>query len=937
MRSPLKISVLVFFLIAAIYVVNFSLVNGKTASAHSPGIPNGVPLPTAQAACPNAKEHSLPLPSSVPPADFVEFEKKMLAFLDNGEYKKLNWCVDKGVRDTGSYLKGVYYGTHPAVRIFYSPKVMEWLVGGRQGAIPDGAMIIKEQYTPPSARYAGMSDSQLPKVTDWTIMIKDSKGAKDGWFWAEFFDGMTFDDDQPPFQYPWAGFGLYCLRCHATAEKELTFSALNNIKGFPGQPISFPDDGSWRTPTTTADAAHGNVFPMMALKAGRQANPDFLKTFTTIPGVPFANVQKMPSETYDNIPQPATGPGQFISSSQCMSCHGGLNGPFGPTMFLPSPNPPVPPATVSGMNVSPYGEWRWSPMGLAGRDPVFFAQLESEFAYFNTLPSPRREQLTTMVRNACLTCHGAMGKRQLDTDKGGTGDFQLSYLQLTDRSNPNFKYGALARDGISCQVCHRNAPTQTPPGQTPLEYFLKNSITGHFQVSKPDELYGPFKDDEISPYTMETGTGIKPEFNPYIKTSRMCGSCHTIDLPVVDGSPGEMKIEQATYLEWLNSQYQNEFGTSWPKAKSCQECHMPGDYHSQKKGINVSPIQQRIAIIEDETYPDAEHRVPDDKITVRVRKEGFRRHEFLGLNVFLLQMFDQFNDVLGVRKDDYMTGSSTDLQDAIDNYVQQAQSESAQVAASAIVTGPQQLQANVSVTNLAGHRFPSGVSFRRLFIELSVTDANQKVVWASGRTNNLGVIVDGNGKPLPSEFFSEYKDAQGKTRQSYQPHYEIITSQNQVQIYEELNQDADGKFTTNFTRRDEQVKDNRLLPIGWTRKGPDPSLNGRYLQATFPEGNAAKDMDYLNGKGMDKLVYRITLPAGVDPRKCRVQATLYYQTIPPYYLYQRFTAAPNGDATKRLYYLTSNLNLTGTPVENWKLPIVSTGFTTPVRALPRRR
>ncbi len=932
MRTSLKISVLVVALVTAIYFVALSLVDGKAAPALSYTLPSSVPMPTAQTACPNAKEHSLPLPSSVPPADFVQFEKTMLAFLDNGEYKKLNWCVDKGVRDTGPYSKGVYYGTHPAVRIFYSPKVMEWLVGGRQGAIPDGAMIIKEQYKPPSARYAGMNDDQLPKVTDWTVMIRDSKGAKDGWFWAEFFDGMTFDDDQPPFQYPWAGFGLYCLRCHATAEKELTFSALNNIKGFPGQPIQFPDDGSWRT-VAAEDAAHGSIFPMKALKAGRQANPAFLQTFPMIPEVPFANVQKMPSETYDNIPQPATGSGQFISSSQCMSCHGALSGlPYGPTMFLPSPNAAA--GTVSGANVSPYGEWRWSPMGLAGRDPVFFAQLESEFAYFNTLPSPRREQLTTQIRNACLTCHGAMGKRQLDTDKGGMGDFQLSYLQLTDRSDPNFKYGALARDGISCQVCHRNAPDQNPS----LEYFLKNSITGHFQVSKPDELYGPFKDDEISPYTMETGTGIKPVFNSYVKTSRMCGSCHTIDLPVVDGSPGEMKIEQATYLEWLNSQYQNEFGTSWPKAKSCQECHMPGDYHSEKKGINVSPIQQRIAIIEDETYPDAEYRVPTDKITVRVRNEGFRRHQFQGLNVFLLQMFDQFNDVLGVRKDDYMTGSSTDLQDAIDNYVQQAQNESAKVTARATVTGAQQIQANVAVTNLAGHRFPSGVSFRRLFIELLVTDENQKVVWASGRTNNLGVIVDGNGKPLPSEFFAEYKDAQGKTRQSYQPHYEIITAQNQVQIYEELNQDADGKFTTNFTRRDEQVKDNRLLPMGWTKKGPDPSLNGRYLHATFPEGNAAKDPDYQDGKaGTDNITYRITLPAGVNAAKCRVQATLYYQTIPPYYLYQRFTAAPNGDATKRLYYLTSNLNLTGTPVENWKLPIVSTGVTTPVRATPRRR
>lgn len=927
MGNLLKISLKVLFLVFVTYPAYSLAVDERTDPFNSSNTSKNAPLTVTQTACPDAREHSLPLPSSLPPADFVGIEKKVFAFLQDGDYKTLKWCVDKGVRDTGPYRKGVYYGTHPAVRIHYSPKMITWLANGRRGDIPDGAMIIKEQYTPPAARYSGMGDNQLPKVTDWTIMIKDSKGAKDGWFWGEFFDGMKFDDDLPPFQYPWAGFGLYCLRCHATAEKELTFSALKNIKGFPGRPISFPDDGSWRS-TPSADAAHGATLPLAALKPGRKADPEFLKTFTSIPNVPYQSVQKMPSETYDNIPQPASGHGQFISSSQCMSCHSGLNGPFGPTMFLPSPK--AKPGTVSGANVSPYGEWRWSPMGLAGRDPIFFAQLESEFAYFDTLPSPRREELTTTVRNACLTCHGAMGKRQLDSDNGGNGDFQLSYLQVTDRGNPHYKYGALARDGISCEVCHRNAPDQIPPGTPPLEHFLKTSITGHFQVSNPERLYGPFKDDNISPYAMKTGTGIKPEFNAYLKSSRMCGSCHTIDLPVVDGKPGEMKIEQATYLEWLNSQYQNEFGIPGKNAKSCGDCHMPGNYHNKKKGIDAPQIQQKIAIIEDESYPEADHRVATDEITVRVRKEGFRRHEFQGLNVFLLELFDQFNDILGVRKDDYMSGSSTDLQDAIDNYVQQAQDTSAQIAATATVTGAQQIEANVTVTNMTGHRFPSGVGFRRLFVELRVTDDKQGLVWASGRTNGLGVIVDENDKPLPSEFFAAYKDPQGKIRQSYQPHYEIITAQNQVQIYEELNLDADGKFTTNFTRRDVQLKDNRLLPIGWTSKGPDPSLNGRYLAATHPEGNAANDPDYQDGKaGVDNITYRIDLTSGVDPAKCRVQASLYYQTIPPYYLNQRFTAAPKGDATKRLYYLASNLNLTQTPAKDWKLPVVTTGLITP--------
>ena len=52
---------------------------------------------------------------------------------------------------------------------------------------------------------------------------------------------------------------------------------------------------------------------------------------------------------------------------------------------------------------------------------------------------------------------------------------------------------------------------------------------------------------------------------------------------------------------------------------------------------------------------------------------------------------------------------------------------------------------------------------------------------------------------------------------------------------------------------------------------------------------------------------------------------MYYQAIPPSWLHQRFTTAPGGQATKRLYYLASRLDLDGTPMEHWKLPLVSSG------------
>jgi hypothetical protein len=142
-------------------------------------------------------------------------------------------------------------------------------------------------------------------------MIKDSKGAKDGWFWGEFFwnpdkiaEQMTFDDDKPPFQYPWAGFGIYCVRCHASAEREMTFSAFNNIEGFPGKPIVFDDDHL--RSLTPPSALEGRIF--LTLSAPRpKADPDFLHTFTSIRGVPFESVQKMLSETTTIFPNPAPG------------------------------------------------------------------------------------------------------------------------------------------------------------------------------------------------------------------------------------------------------------------------------------------------------------------------------------------------------------------------------------------------------------------------------------------------------------------------------------------------------------------------------------------------------------------------------------------------------------------------------------------------------
>ena len=635
-----------------------------------------------------------------------------------------------------------------------------------------------------------------------------------------------------------------------------------------------------------------------------------------------------------------------------MSCHAGLTAPFGPTMFVPAGESAQ--YGADGWDVSPYGEWRWTPMGLAGRDPIVYAQIESEVhalcKEYQSDPAMARKLCETLTETCLqLSCgdgqtavrrrppegRGEVLGRPSPRDRGPcrpprSGGFEIR------RARP--RRGRLR--GLSSHAAAREQPDDDP--RPSLQFFLESSVTGNFALGKKGEVYGPFQD--VAPYAMEHATGMKPKRSDFLQSSRLCATCHTVVLPNVDRPIDPARhdelvasetvplfrkfhhhVEQATYLEWLNSEYENEIDAANPRARSCQDCHMSRGLKDERRGVDLPRITTQIAAIQDTNYPEAENLAPRDWLNVRTRDEGFRRHNFSGLNAFLLEMFGQFDDVLGVPKTDFMTGSKQGVEHAIDNFVRAARDD---VASLSVATGweaPNRATARVVVRNKAGHRFPSGVGFRRAFIELAVvqrpavTGGTECIVWASGRTNEQGVILGADGRPLPTEFFD--RDPGGEQR--YQKHHEEITSPDQVQVYETLLKNAKGEFTTSFVRSCEIVKDNRLLPRGWKRQGPGPALTGRYLKATHPGPGADADPRYNDGSGSDEVVYRIELPGDVDPSRLEVRATLYYQAVPPYFLRNLFETTPDGPATRRLHYLCGNLDLKGTPFENWKLPIAS--------------
>ena len=214
---------------------------------------------------------------------------------------------------------------------------------------------------------------------------------------------------------------------------------------------------------------------------------------------------------------------------------------------------------------------------------------------------------------------------------------------------------------------------------------------------------------------------------------------------------------------------------------------MPKGYESPDGDISIDQIATKIAVLQDHEYPESDHSIARKDHHVQFREEGFRRHTFQGMNVFLLEIFRQFNDVLGVRLPDYETGVEG-IHFAIDNYVQNAQKNTATVEILNVETAGQTIAADVKVTNLTGHRLPSGVGFRRVWIEFLLVDSTygrDRIIWSSGLTNGAGVIVGESGRVLPSEFFDEVGDGQ-RQQQAYQPHHRVISNPNQVQIYEEL-------------------------------------------------------------------------------------------------------------------------------------------------------
>lgn len=931
-----------------------------------------------------------------------EYQQKLDAYLSNYCHRNPGngWVSDKRIRDTGPFVGtrvgerwvGKYYGTHNPVIIWYSPEMYAWLKANRPdegqppiiatpnpatpnpaAPIPDGAMMVKEMYPAPAAACDGIDPAYLRPSNGAAIMVRASTVSHDGWFWGWYgWPGSGWAPDWPTApglpvksDNPMAnmGFGQYCTNCHASSRDQYTFASLRNVAGHPGEPLVFLTQNFFvNDPQPSQHDLVGLSAPSVGdVTPSRPTwNPDFLTTYSgsrAAADLPrFDTVAKIPSEIFDNV---WVMPGSrlantFVTSDQCLGCHGAGSTGLQFDMTEPIPGGPL-------RNLSPYGTWRSSPMGLSGRDPFFYAQLASETKVFHP-------ESSSLIQDTCLGCHGVAGQRSFAMEHakpGGTCEpFPRDLVDATplpwDGQQAQARFGALARDGVTCLACHRMAlgtdaaahggePQNACIGSrqqalNPGLTGLAATFTGSFPVAGPEDVYGPFEKPKERP--MKNAIGMIPQHRDAMATSEVCASCHIVHLPVLrDGRKIASAYEQTTYAEWLFSDYRAGMTSAGslpagpgPKAQSCLDCHMSNrDDNGRIRTSKIASIQEYA------TFPMVENGLPGSEIDLQSRK-GFALHTLVGLNVFLIKLAQQFPDVLGNRTDDPMLTQKglAPLKTTEAAILDQAREKTADIAIETVRDGGI-LKAKVTVVNKAGHKFPSGVGFRRAFVEFLARDPAGRIVWSSGRTDGMGVIRDGAGAPIAGELWwdAECKGRLAPERRAHQPHYQTIRRQDEAQIYQELTAapgpeteplcgdeaKPTGPLTTSFLSVCRRVKDNRILPSGYLSLGARREIARAIgaddkLAGESGAVGTANDPDYETG-GRSSTVYEVPLD-GLDGPVATVEATLYYQATPPFYLQDRFCTSKDPD-TERLFLLSGFLRQQGSASEGWKLRLVSTG------------
>jgi hypothetical protein len=402
-------------------------------------------------------------------------------------------------------------------------------------------------------------------------------------------------------------------------------------------------------------------------------------------------------------------------------------------------------------------------------------------------------------------------------DKCSTCHMPMARFDAATRGEPGKVFANIARssaahrsasDGVSCTVCHQI---------TPENLGSHESFDGGFAIDRGTALgaraiYGPHDVDAAHRSVMRSATQFVPTQTTHLQRSELCATCHTLYTTALDergGVIGELP-EQVPFQEWQHSEFR--------ETRSCQSCHMPE--------------------LADET--------PITNVLGGPRPK-FSQHTFRGGNSFMLGILNKYRGELDV------TALTQELDAAIEETRRYLGSAAARVAIEAPALRGAMLQFDVRIENLSGHKLPTAYPSRRVWVHVMATDEEGAVVFESGALRPDASVAGNDNDEDPLKF---------------EPHRSLITSQDQVQIYESIMVDREGHVTTGLLSGVRYAKDNRLVPRGFDKSTAIPDVAVR--------GDAEADADFLGGG--DRVSYRVGL-ASPPASGIRIRVELLYQAI----------------------------------------------------------
>ncbi|HEY5618575.1 MAG TPA: hypothetical protein VIK60_11570 [Vicinamibacterales bacterium] len=451
-------------------------------------------------------------------------------------------------------------------------------------------------------------------------------------------------------------------------------------------------------------------------------------------------------------------------------------------------------STSAGEDISIGFAWRPTMMANSARDPYWQAAVRRE-----AMDHPESQ---AAIEEECSKCHMPMANTQSRFEKREPEVFAHLDFDSDDRVDK------MAQDGVSCSLCHQIRPDNLGT----RESFVGGFVIDTTRPLGEREEFGPFEIDNGENRIMRTSSGgYRPTEGKHIRQSELCATCHTLITTAL--GPNGQKIgelpEQMPYQEWFNSDFRD--------TQSCQSCHMP---------VVEEPVRMTSAL---------------GKF-----REGVSRHVFVGGNFFVQRMLNRYRGDLGV------LALPAELESAAARTIEHLRSRTARVAIDRLQMTGDRLNADISVENLGGHKFPTAYPSRRAWLHVKVLDRNNRTVFESGALNPDGSIT-GNDNDADATRF--------------EPHYAEVSQPDEVQIYEDIMVGQDGVPTTGLLTAVRFIKDNRLLPDGFEKR--------KVEQDIAPQGGATADDDFVGGG--DKVRYSIPATSAQGP--LRVEVELWFQPI----------------------------------------------------------